>query len=129
LNFYQQTKSTFKSTSVAVECVCEEGELLFVPNRWWHSVMNLEDSIAITQNFVNEQNLPNVIDFIKNKGELVSGYCGDKNLCEDFIECLGKVDDDGKLVGIANSVTNSVKEKTLWEKLKNTSDEAFKFVF
>jgi ribosomal protein L16 Arg81 hydroxylase len=120
LNFYEQIKSK-NIKSVALECICEEGELLFVPNRWWHSVINLEDSIAITQNFVNEQNLPNVIDFIKNKRELVSGYSGDKDLYEDFIECLDRVDDDGKLIAIAKSVTANSVRKTIWQKLKDNS--------
>ncbi|KAI8620396.1 hypothetical protein BC830DRAFT_1052101, partial [Chytriomyces sp. MP71] len=36
-----------------IECVCRAGEVIYVPRGWWHCVMNLEESIAITQNFVN----------------------------------------------------------------------------
>ncbi|KAI8903141.1 hypothetical protein EDD86DRAFT_233286 [Gorgonomyces haynaldii] len=40
-----------------IECVCEEGELIYVPSGWWHIVLNLEDCIALTQNFVDDGNL------------------------------------------------------------------------
>ena len=34
--------------------------MIFVPAQWWHMVVNLEDSVAITQNYVSRQNLPEV---------------------------------------------------------------------
>ncbi|KAM0034007.1 putative transcription factor & chromatin remodeling &Metalloenzymes JmjC family [Helianthus debilis subsp. tardiflorus] len=71
MNFYESTKTWKKKP---VECVCKVGEVIFVRNGWWHLVINLEDSIAITQNFVSRRNLLNVLDFFfvlftKKKGE------------------------------------------------------------
>ncbi|KAJ3093418.1 hypothetical protein HK100_006620 [Physocladia obscura] len=57
-----------------IECVCRAGEILYVPRGWWHCVMNLEESIAITQNFVNECNLEQVLNFIRTKPDQISGY-------------------------------------------------------
>lgn len=50
MNFYNATKSWKKRP---VECVCKAGEVIFVPNGWWHLVINLEESFAITQNYVS----------------------------------------------------------------------------
>lgn len=32
------------------------GDLIFVPGGWWHGVVNLEDSIAVTQNYCGPEN-------------------------------------------------------------------------
>jgi hypothetical protein len=38
--------------------------------------MNLEHSIAITQNFVSPRNLARVLHFLRERRDQVSGYCG-----------------------------------------------------
>lgn len=50
------------------------GECMYVPSNWWHLVINLQDSIAITENFVPNNNLTNVLKFFKEKPNQISGF-------------------------------------------------------
>ena len=76
LNHYHQLKQLQTQGDLTVyEAVCKPGEMIFVPAKWWHSVMNLEDGIAITQNFVSSYNLQQVLEFSKFKPDQVSGFC------------------------------------------------------
>lgn len=55
------------------EVTQEAGDLVFVPSGWWHVVLNVTDTVALTQNFVTENNLKTVLDFCKGKPDQVSG--------------------------------------------------------
>lgn len=57
-----------------VEGVCKAGEILHVPSGWWHLVVNLEDGIALTQNFVPKSHLADVLSFLKDKPDQVTGF-------------------------------------------------------
>lgn len=64
-----------RKTPGCIEGVCGEGEVLHVPSGWWHLVVNLDASIAITQNFVPREHLPGVLAFLKdNTADQVSGF-------------------------------------------------------
>ncbi len=79
-----------RRTSGCMEGVCKEGEVLHVPSGWWHLVVNLEPSIAITQNFVPEAHLTNVLDFLKNRADQVSGFKSDiRDAYELFVQKMG----------------------------------------
>jgi hypothetical protein len=61
-----------------VEGICRSGEILHVPSGWWHLVVNLEEGVALTQNFVPQSPslnlLSEVLLFMRDKAEQVSGF-------------------------------------------------------
>jgi hypothetical protein len=56
-----------------MEGVVNEGELIYVPRGWWHCVLNLEDSIAITHNFCSARGLPEVLKCLQESPHTISG--------------------------------------------------------
>ncbi|CAI5725327.1 unnamed protein product [Hyaloperonospora brassicae] len=56
-----------------LEGICREGEVMFVPHGWWHAVLNIDESIAVTQNFVGACNVKSVLAFFTEKPDQVSG--------------------------------------------------------
>jgi hypothetical protein len=59
-----------------LETITGPGELLYVPRGWWHMVLNLDDAVAVTQNFVSSVGLPAVLGFLRQGSQqLVSGCC------------------------------------------------------
>ncbi|KAI5958833.1 hypothetical protein KGF57_002267 [Candida theae] len=62
------------------------GECMYVPAGWWHLVINIDDSIAITQNFVPQSKIPHVLNFFKNKPKQISGF-----RLKDVKKCLESI--------------------------------------
>ena len=67
------------------------GELLYVPRGWFHTVVNLEDSVAVTHNFVSRANLDAVLAFLEAGARvpgLVSGCDHREDLHRRFVAAL-----------------------------------------
>ena len=59
------------------------GETVFVPRGWWHAVINLEFSVALTQNFGARRDFENVWQSMQVKRRYRSGVwrCGVRGFC------------------------------------------------
>ncbi|CAA7026818.1 unnamed protein product [Microthlaspi erraticum] len=131
MNFYGETKNWKKRP---IECICKAGEVMFVPNGWWHLVINLEESIAITQNYVSRRNLLNVLEFLKkpNAKELVSGTNDRENLHDKFKKAI-----EGAYPGTIQELEKKAEEErraeeekvTFWDSASDSKSGAFKFSF
>lgn len=66
------------------------GECMYVPSGWWHTVINLDESIALTQNFVPNVKLGNALHFLKNKRKQISGFhpLEVRNKCREVLQNL-----------------------------------------
>lgn len=62
-----------------IECVQHPGETIFVPGGWWHAVLNLDDTMAVTQNYCGEANFDRVWRRLR---------VSRKKLSEYFLRCL-----------------------------------------
>ncbi|KIW04127.1 uncharacterized protein PV09_04935 [Verruconis gallopava] len=63
-----------RATPGCREGICYAGEILHVPSGWFHLVLNLEESIALTQNFVPAARLTQVLRFLRDTPDHVSGF-------------------------------------------------------
>uniref|UniRef100_A0ACD5WUJ9 Uncharacterized protein n=1 Tax=Avena sativa TaxID=4498 RepID=A0ACD5WUJ9_AVESA len=117
-----------------IECVYRAGDIVFVPNGWWHLVINLEESIAITQNYVSRRNLLNVLDFLKrpNASELVSGTKDRVNLHDKFRNAI-----DAAYPGTISQLEVEAQQKAadrkkkiaFWDSAVDANTGGFKFSF
>ncbi|CAK9268959.1 unnamed protein product [Sphagnum jensenii] len=57
LQWWLDVYPTLRQEEKPLECTQLPGETIFVPSGWWHCVLNIDPSIAVTQNFVNTTNL------------------------------------------------------------------------
>eukprot|EP00899_Mesostigma_viride_P008008 jgi/Mesvir1/17208/Mv07625-RA.1 len=57
LQWFLEIYPYLKEEDKPIEVVQRPGETIFVPCGWWHCVLNLTDTVAVTQNFVSVANM------------------------------------------------------------------------
>ncbi|KAL3658618.1 hypothetical protein V7S43_016502 [Phytophthora oleae] len=65
VNYFMDLLPRLKRASPPETLQCIEfmqypGETVFIPGGWWHAVFNVDDTVAVTQNFCSSQNFPSV---------------------------------------------------------------------
>ena len=132
LSFHGEARKTLGCR----EGICNEGEVLHVPSGWWHLVVNLEPSIAITQNFVPAAHLANVLDFLKNKPDQVSGFKkGVQNPYDLFVHKMQEVHPDLLSKIVEGLEVGQMGKKRKWDQVidgiggLDTSHGTFSFGF
>lgn len=111
-----------RKTPGCLEGICGEGEVLHVPSGWWHLVINLKESIAITQNFVPRKHLGDVLEFLKDKPDQVSGF--DKEILTPYDLFVTRMMEQHPrmLMDALESLQTKSGTKRKWEDLVNGQD-------
>mmetsp|Transcript_44256 Transcript_44256/g.172290 ORF Transcript_44256/g.172290 Transcript_44256/m.172290 type:complete len:485 (-) Transcript_44256:340-1794(-) len=102
-----------------VQCTTVSGEVLYVPRGWWHIVLNLEETVAITQNFVTRNALPHVLRLLRERPDHLSGVQIsaerlDAELCASIREACPEV---------LEAAEAKLSRTSLWGRLKRGLDE------
>ncbi|KAF8610119.1 Clavaminate synthase-like protein [Ceratobasidium sp. AG-I] len=109
--------------------ICNAGEIVYVPSGWWHLVVNLEASVAVTQNFASEHELVNVLRFMRDKPDQISGWSDDiacADLYETFCAVLRRerpgVLDDALKVLKRTAKRGAAEQQSVWDQVTKAGE-------
>ncbi len=72
-SFHQEARCHKDPSKRPLEAVLHPGEIIFVPHGYWHMVVNLDFSVALTHNYVSTSNLFSCLKFLRFKPDQISG--------------------------------------------------------
>lgn len=115
----------------AREGICYAGEVLHVPSGWFHMVLNLSTSLALTQNFVPRAKLPDVLGFLRDRRDQVSGFADEvaDRAYEVFVDGLRGSMPDVLREGLEALERRDKQGRGKWEALTRGDEGGFSFGF
>ncbi|XP_064643365.1 uncharacterized protein LOC135497408 [Lineus longissimus] len=63
--WFSQTLPYIKPQLKPQECIQQPGDVIFMPEGWWHAVLNVEDTVAVTQNFLRKSARRNTVQLLR----------------------------------------------------------------
>lgn len=119
-----------RATPGTREGVCAAGELLHVPSGWFHLVLNVAESVALTHNFVPRAGLAGVLGFLRDRPEQVTGFA--KAVADPYallVERLREGDADALDAALREVDAARERRKTRWEEVTADAGGGFSFGF
>lgn len=113
-----------RQTHGCLEGICYAGEILHVPSGWWHLVVNLNPSIAVTQNFVPEVHVGKVLDFLKHKPDQVSGFRTTQEPYDLFVQRLEERYPDVLSKALKKVAETGTVKKRKWDEVRTDGEGA-----
>ncbi|RPB10125.1 F-box and JmjC domain-containing protein [Morchella conica CCBAS932] len=110
------------------EGICKAGEILYVPSGWWHLVVNLSPSLALTQNFIPPTQLSAAIEFLRDQPGSVSGF-NTKRVRDPYGLFIKRMEEQYPVELQAALEKLEKKKKTKWGTLTDTKGQGFSFGF
>lgn len=72
LNYYDQAHEYGRKVG-AIECIVNAGEVMFIPAGWYHVVLNLDLTVAVTQNYASPVNVAAIASWLQRHPMDISG--------------------------------------------------------
>lgn len=88
LEHYDEIREDPEYRASVCECVCGPGDTVFIPDGWWHLVLNLEETVAVTHNYVGPANLKRCLRFLDTRSPFYMNLAGGSDLHAAFRRAL-----------------------------------------